>query len=113
MALPTGRRAITLERAAVASDRGRGRSDATLVEASVTARLLGLRILTLDATVVLVPADVSAAKPPVQRRAAYAPARSSGHSPGRAASARHGLVDAVRNLDEGSRLLAEVQRYGS
>lgn len=109
-----GRSAITLGRAAVvAPDRRRGRSDATLVEASVTARLLGMRILTLDAKVALLPADVSLTPPPVQGRADYAPARSSGDSPGRAASAGHRLVDAVRNLDEGSRLLAEVQRNGS
>jgi hypothetical protein len=79
---PAGRRAITLGSAAVAPDRGRARSDATLVEASVTARLLGLRILTLDARVALVPAG-------------------------------HRLVDAVRNLDEESRLLAEVHRDGA
>jgi hypothetical protein len=72
-----------------------------------------MRILTLDATVALVPADVTVATPPVQGRAPQAPARSSGVSRGRAGAAGHRLADAVRNLDEGARLLAEVQRNGS
>jgi hypothetical protein len=112
VALLAGRSAITLGSTADAANRRRGRSDATLVEATVTARLLGLRILTLDAKVALVPADVRVAPSSVRRPAAHAPARSSGDSPGRAGSAGHRLADAVRNLDEGSRLLAEVQRNG-
>jgi hypothetical protein len=108
---PAGRSAIKLASAAVADDRRRGRSDATLVEASVTARLLGLRILTLDAQVALVPADVTIAAPRAREPAARAPALSSGNSRGRAGSVGHrGLAEAVRNLDEGARLLAEIQR---
>jgi hypothetical protein len=112
VALPAGRRAVPLARE-VAPDHRRRRSDATLVEASVTARLLGKRILTLDATVALVPAEVRVAAPPVQDRAAHAHARSSVYSRGRAGSVGLRLADAVRNLDEGARLLAEVQRDGS
>jgi hypothetical protein len=41
-------------------DRRRRPSDGVLVEASIVARLLGIRLLRLDATVVLVPADVTA-----------------------------------------------------
>jgi hypothetical protein len=109
----TGRRAPAHGSPSVASDRRRDRPDATLIEASVTARLLGLRILRLDATVALVPADVRVAPPPVHGRAAYAPARPSADSPRRAAPAGGDrLVDAVRNLDEGSRLLAKVHRDG-
>jgi hypothetical protein len=99
---------------AVARDHRRGRADATLVEASVTARLLGMRLLTLDAKVALVPADVTVAPPRAAPRAA--PALASGNARGRAgAVAGHrGLADAVRDLDEGARLLAEVQhRNGS
>jgi hypothetical protein len=107
-----GGRAVPLARG-VAPDRRRRRSDATLVEASVTARLLGLRILRLDATVALVPAGVSVATPADPDRAPLAPARSSGNSRGRAGAVGHRLTDAVRNLDEGARLLAEVQRNGS
>jgi hypothetical protein len=97
----------------VAPDRRRRLSDGALVEASIAARLLGMRILTLNATVALVPADVTAATSDVQDRATHAPARPSGDSRGRAASVGHGLADAVRNLDEGARLLAEIQRDGS
>jgi hypothetical protein len=112
VALPAGRRAVPLGRD-IAPDRRRRRSDATLVEASVTARLLGMRILRLDATVALVPADVRVAPPPIRDRVAHAPGGSSGDSRGRAGSVGPRLADAVRNLDEGARLLAEVQRNGS
>jgi hypothetical protein len=112
VALPVRKGAvpIVLE---VAPDRRRRLSDAALVEASIAARLLGMRILTLNATVALVPADVTAATPTVQDRAAQAPTRSSGDSRGRPGSVGHRLADAVRNLDEGARVLAEVQRNGS
>lgn len=96
----------------VAPDRRRRLSDGALIEASIAARLLGMRILTLNATVALVPADVTPATPAVQDRAAD-PRRRSGDSRGRAASVGPRLADAVRNLDEGARLLAEVQRDGS
>jgi hypothetical protein len=108
-----GRSAIPFERAAtVAPERGARRSSgATLVEASVTARLLGMKILTLDAKVALVPAEVMVAAPRVREPAARSSALSSGNARGRAASVGHrGLADAVRTLDEGARLLAEVQR---
>jgi hypothetical protein len=112
--LPAGKKAVpfVLE---VAPDHRRRLSDAALVEASIAARVLGMRILTLHATVALVPADVTAATPAVQDRAAHAPTatRSFGDSRGRPGSVGHGLADAVRNLDEGARLLAEVQRNGS
>lgn len=107
-----GRRALPL-RGEVAPDPGRRRSDTALVEASVTARLLGMRILTLDATVALVPAEVRVATPPVPDRAAHVPAGSPGDARGRAVPVGPRLADAVRNLDEGARLLAEVQRDGS
>jgi hypothetical protein len=107
VALPVGKTAAP--RGRVPPERGGRRADARLVEASVTARLLGMRILTLDATVLLAPADLRAATPLVRDRAAHAPARPSGDSPVRPGSAGHRLADAVRTLDEGARLLAEVQ----
>ena len=105
-AIPFGRAAI------VAPDRGARRSDATLVEASVTARLFGMKLLTLDAKVALVPAEVAVAVPrPAREPVAHAPALSSRNSRGRGGAVGHrGLTDAVRTLDEGARLLAEVQR---
>ena len=97
----------------VAPDRRRRLSDGALVEASLAARLLGMRILTLNATVALVPADVTPATPARQDRVAHAPPRSSGDSRGRAVPVGHRLADAVRNLDEGARVLDEVHQNGS
>jgi hypothetical protein len=97
----------------VAPDHRRRLSDGALVEASIAARLLGMRILTLDATVALVPADVTAATPVVQDRPTYAPPRSPGNSRGNPRSVGQGLAGAVRNLDEGARLLAAVRHDGS
>jgi hypothetical protein len=111
--VPPGRRTIAPASTAVPTDRSRGRGNATLVEASVTAHLLGLRLLTLDAKVALVPADVTvAASPRTQASAAHAPVLPAGNARGRAevARGRQGLADAVRNLREGARLLAEVQQ---
>jgi hypothetical protein len=64
VALPAGTRAVpaVLE---VTPDRRTRLSDAALVEASIAARLLGIRILTLNATVGLVPADTTASAPAV------------------------------------------------
>jgi hypothetical protein len=106
--LPAGRRAIAPAGAAGAPDRKRGRAGATLIEASVTARLLGVRLLTLDAKVALVPADVTVAAPPSPHRAAPAPPISRGRADG--VGGHHGLADAVRDLNEGAKLLADVQR---
>jgi hypothetical protein len=112
VALPAGKTAAPLV-VEVAPDRRRRLSDAALVEASIAARVLGMRILTLHATVALVPADVTAATPVVQDRAVHAPRRPSGESRGRPGFVGDGLAAAVRNLDEGARLLAQVQRTGS
>ena len=118
MALPTGKSAVPVV-VAVAPDRRRRLSDAALVEASIAARLLGMRILTLDATIALVPADITAAtgavrdRPRSEDRAAPAPIRSSRDSRGRPGAARYNLADAVRNLQEGARLLADARRNGS
>jgi hypothetical protein len=81
-------------------DRRRRISDGVLVEASILARLLGLRLLTLDVRLVLVPADVS-----VPPRRSHPP--SARLVPGR------GLADAVRSISEGAELLAESRRDGA
>ena len=93
-------------------------SDATLVEALVTARLLGMRILRVDATVALMPAEVAIAAPPVaapplEQRAALAAARSFSAPPRPAGVLTPRLADAVRNLDEGAKVLAQVRRTGT
>ena len=84
-------------------DRRRRLSDGVLVDASIRARVLGIRLLTIDATVVLGPAEVTAssgaAQDPPQRRSAR--------------SSRHALAEAVRSLNEGAELLAEARRDGA
>ena len=87
-------------------DRAGRLSDGVLLQATIWARFLGIRILTVDTTVVISPADIDAAsatrtRPPT--RASPRPARVSPTSARRAAP---GLAAAVRNLDEGAELLA-------
>jgi len=118
VALRPGKRTapVVLE---LAPDRSKRLSDATLVEASISARLLGMRLLTLDATIALVPADVTApiaavADGPLRGdRRAHRSTRSSGDAQRRSGRVGQGLADAVRNLDEGAKLLAEVRRDGA
>ena len=89
----------------------KGSSEGVRVEASILARLLGMKLLKLDATVLVLPnADIrepSLGPPPnlvVQ-------ARSAGRVAAPLADDRR-LADAVRNLDEGARLLEEVRQNG-
>lgn len=93
-------------------DRRRRLSEGILVEARIRARLLGIRILTIDATVVLAPADVAApsvaAHDPPQR----ASVRPSGISWNRSAATGHRLADAVQSINEGMELLAATRRDG-
>lgn len=92
--------------------RGRRPADAALIEASVQARLLGVRLLTLEATIVLVPAEVatpSSNPPPLRARAR---ARPSGAPRARPDAVGRGLAEAVRSLNEGAELLAEARRAG-
>jgi hypothetical protein len=102
--VPAARRRTTTRVSAAGSPDRRG-GHATLLEASITARLLGMRLLTLDAKVALVPAEVTVAGPQARESTARVSALPAGYSRG-----HHGLADAVRNLNEGERLLAEVQR---
>ena len=94
-------------------DRRRRLSEGVLVEARIRARLLGIRLLTIDATVVLAPADVTApsvaAHDPPQR----ASVRSSGIPRSRSAATGHGLAEAVQSINEGRELLAATRRDGS
>ncbi len=96
----------------VAPDRRRRLSDGVLVEASLLARVMGIRLLTIDATLALVPADITTSS-----SAALPPARASRPgpvvTPGRSRVAGHGLAEAVRNINEGAELLAEARRNGS
>ena len=88
-----------------APDSGKRLSEGALVEASVRARLLGIPLLKLEATIVVVPAGLTPA-PPAGREAAARRSRRS-HAAGR------DLAEAVRNIDEATRTLADVRRNGS
>ena len=95
---------------AAATERGGRLSEGALVEASVHARLFGIPLLRVQATVVLMPAGIadSSARP------ASRPTRSSGGPHARSgAAAGHDLAEAVRSINEGAELLAEVRRNGS
>ncbi len=99
-------------------DHGRHLSNGLLIEGSILARVLGLRLLTLDTTVVLVPADVrgsSATERTSESHDESTPTytRSLAASPVRAASPGRGLAQAVRSLNEGAEILANAQRNGA
>jgi hypothetical protein len=72
-----------------AVDPSRRLSEGTLVQASVRARLLGIPLLRLDATVVLMPAAIT--------------------TPPSALAAGEGLVEAVRSINDGAEMLAQVR----
>ncbi len=96
---------------AVRDRRGRA-SEGVVVQASVLARLLGIRLLRLEAIVVLAPADQA---PPSAPRvvAGRTSARPPGLPPRRPGVAGRGLADAVRSIDEGAELLAQARRNGA
>jgi hypothetical protein len=73
-------------------DPSRRLSEGGLVQASVRARLLGLPLLRLDATIVLMPAAVTA--------------------PSSTLATGNGLAEAVRSINDGAEVLAQVRRNG-
>ena len=75
-----------------AVDPSRHLSEGALVQASVRARLLGIPLLRLDATVVLMPAAITASSS--------------------ALAAGNGLAEAVRSINDGAEVLAQVRRNG-
>lgn len=95
--MKSGRRARHREARAPISfrsawDGGRRLSEGALVQGSVRARLLGLPLLRVDATVVLVPAVTETSQ--------------------RVLAAEGGLAEAVRSINAGADILAEVRRNG-
>lgn len=64
-------------------------SEGTFVQAAVRARLLGIPLLKVDATVMLIPASVTA--------------------PSSARLSANDLADAVRSINEGAAILAELR----
>jgi hypothetical protein len=79
-----------------------------LVEASVRARVMGIRLLSLNATVVLAPADLTASPPAV----VDLPPRPSAVPRARSRAAGRGLAEAVRSIDEGAEILSRTQQNG-
>jgi hypothetical protein len=75
-----------------AVDPSRHLSEGALVQSSVRARVLGIPLLRLDATVVLIPAAITA--------------------PPSAVAAGNGLAEAVRSINDGAEVLAQVRRNG-
>ena len=75
-----------------AVDPSRRLSEGALVQASVRARLLGIPLLRLDATVALMPAEITA--------------------PSSAFASGNGLAEAVRSINDGAEVLAHVRRNG-
>jgi hypothetical protein len=72
-----------------AVDPSRRLSEGALVQASVRARLLGIPLLRLNATVVLMPAAIT--------------------TPSSVLAAGDGLAEAVRSINDGEELLAQVR----
>jgi hypothetical protein len=96
-------------------DRNRRLADGVLVDASILARVLGIRLLTLDARVAVLPADVKRASPAPtdSRRPRTSARRSSAVAPQPSGAIGHGLADAVRAINEGAAILAEARSNGS
>jgi len=78
----------------------------------VVARLFGLRLLDLDATVVITPAEVRG--PPPARRDARLPTRGRALggplAPDMSGAVPRRLAEAVWRIDEGAAILAESRR---
>lgn len=75
-----------------AVDRSRRLSEGALVQASVRARLLGIPLLRLDATVMLIPSAITVSSSTV--------------------AAGNGLAEAVRSINDGAEVLAQMRRDG-
>jgi hypothetical protein len=87
-------------------------SDGVLVEACIRARLLGMPLLKVEATIVLAPAGLRAPTS-AARDLPISSARPSRAASTRSGDSREGLAEAVRTINEGAELLAEARRNGS
>jgi hypothetical protein len=85
-----------------------------LVEASILARLLGLKILTLDASALVLPAGAapSVISPPRAGDRGVPATRGSARAT-TGSSPRRRLGEALRSIDEGAALLAEARKNRS
>ena len=94
-------------------DRRKRLSQGFLVDASVLARVVGIRLLELDATVVLTPADVAAQSAAPRDLPSLEPAPRLDLAPGPPHHAGRGLAEAIRHIHEGEELLAEARHNGA
>jgi hypothetical protein len=94
-------------------DPGKRLSDGILVDACIRARLLGMPILKVEATVVLAPAGLTAPTAAARDLPIRSSARPSRAASTRSGDSREGLAEAVRTINEGAELLAEARRNGS
>ncbi len=94
---------------AAAPDHRQTPARGTLIKGSILARVLGIRLLTLDATLVLVPTDVSA-QPSVATDRLQGTSAPSSRPAARAIAVGPGLEKAVWSISEGAALLAQSRR---
>ena len=87
----------------------KGGSEAVRVEASILARLLGVKLLKLDATVLVLPADVREASTDEPDLILHTPRLARTRTSITSTGGDRRLADARRNLDEGARLLEEAR----
>ncbi len=87
-------------------------SEGVIVEASVLARLFGIRLLTVHADVVIAPAETMAAprRPYAPDEPAASPVQARLPPPAPSQAVGSGLADAVRMIDEGAATLAAARR---
>jgi hypothetical protein len=93
-------------------DQRRRLADGILVEATILARVLGIRILTINTTLVLVPADVRSSSSAPLHQSTHASALSSSIPSMRSGAAGRRLATAVQSINEGAELLATAQHDG-
>jgi hypothetical protein len=82
----------------------------TLVEASVVARLLRIKLLTLDASVLLLPAVAESSALPAASSGERRVLEASSARPQPAGTPRRRLADATRSIDEGAAILARARQ---
>jgi hypothetical protein len=88
-------------------------SDGILIEASILARVLGLRLLTLDATITLVPAEMTTPSSVASGRSGHPTTLRRASPAARSRVAGGSLARAVQTIDEGEHLLGESRRNGA
>lgn len=76
-------------------------------------RVLGRRLLTLDTTVVVVPANVTVPSPAAHDRPLRPSSRPDRSPPPRSPHPRPGLAEALQTINESAELLAIARRNGS